>query len=276
MSTSNRRTHPHRILAALVACLWLTACASTPPGPEVADNPPPASDPAADRPPLRVGVAPSQPPLIFEDDQQQIAGLEADLARALGEALGREVTFVSMFWPDLPLELQARRIDIIMSGMSVTPERRRRVAFTEPYLVVGQQALIRAADRAELGSLEAVRATTRRVATEQASTGDAYVKEHLPAADHVTLPTLEAAVAALIDGSVDVVIHDSPSIRWQAREHAEHDLRLVPGTFTTEELAWAVHPDNEALRRAADAALARWRADGTLRTLVTRWLPPVQ
>ncbi len=74
-----------------------------------------AAEPAAnDQPPLRVGVAPNMPPMIFKQGKT-IAGVEADLAQALGRELNRPVAFVELAWVDLIDALEANKIDVIMS-----------------------------------------------------------------------------------------------------------------------------------------------------------------
>jgi polar amino acid transport system substrate-binding protein len=78
-----------------------------------------SSDPTV----LRVGVSPKSPPMIFKQGGQ-VVGVEADLAGALGQALGRRVVFVEEDWGNLIDALCEERIDIIMSGMSITQARR--------------------------------------------------------------------------------------------------------------------------------------------------------
>src|SRR5512137_1243580 len=71
---------------------------------------------------LRVGVSPVFPPMVFRQGKE-LAGVEVDLARALGEKLGRKVIFVELPWEDQVEALNAGRIDIIMSSMSITMPR---------------------------------------------------------------------------------------------------------------------------------------------------------
>src|SRR5262245_58287864 len=85
---------------------------------------------------LRVGVSPVFPPMVFKQGKN-LAGVEIELARALGDAMGRSVTFVELPWEEQIEALNAGRIDIIMSSMSITPARRFVVDFSQPYLVIG-------------------------------------------------------------------------------------------------------------------------------------------
>src|SRR5580765_8042281 len=83
--------------------------------------------------PLRVGITPEYPPLVFRLPDGT-NGLEIDFAKALGHELGRPVEFVVLRWDQLPDALTDGKIDIIMSGMSVTKARQIRIRFSEPYL----------------------------------------------------------------------------------------------------------------------------------------------
>lgn len=224
---------------------------------------------------LRVGISGTAPPIIFQEDGKP-AGLEADLARELARALGKQVQFVPIFWPNLILELRDRRIDIIMAGMSVTDARKGRVAFADPYLIVGQKALIRAKDRATLGTADGVRATSRRVGVETGSTGEQYAKRHLPNAETFALPTLTAAVDALVAGQIDMVIYDSPSVQWIVNQRRDDDLFAVPGLLTTESLAWAVNKNDAELLGQVNRVLADWRTSGKLAQITARWLSETQ
>ena len=247
---------------------WLTICAGCG-TPAITVGQRPAT---AKKDVLRVGVSETAPPLIFTQDDKP-AGIEADLARQLAETLGRKVQFVSIYWPDLIPELRDRRIDIIMAGMSVTDRRAGRVAFTEPYMLVGQRAMIRAEDEETLDTVGAVRVTSRRVGVEKGSTGESLARTELPRAEVFALPTLEEAVNALRKGQVDVVIHDSPSIQWMVANSKDDKLLVVQGRLSTESLAWAVAKDNTQLLNAANGALAEWKESGKLQEIIEKWLP---
>jgi polar amino acid transport system substrate-binding protein len=255
------------MLILLVA--WIAGCegSATRTGEESAISPRPA-----DLPVLRIGVARNMPPIIFTEDGRTV-GLEADLARGLAAELGREPRFVPMHWPDLIFELRQQRIDIIMAGMSITEARRAQVAFAKPYAVVGQKALVRAADRATLSTTGAVLTMTGRVGVEQSSTAEQFVRRQLADAKVVAYPAVQRAVEALGRREVEAVIHDSPTIAWLQRQYADLQLWAVPGLLTRESLAWAVHPENEQLLAEANRVLAEWKRTGHLRRMLDRWIP---
>src|SRR5437762_2391769 len=130
----NRRT-------AVTLALTLLALAGcrTGSGQPAAPSPPPS-------PPLRVGVTPSSPPFAFRQGGE-LVGLEVDFARSLAGALGRPLQLREVDWDDQIPTLLAGRTDVIMSGMTITPARQVRMAFSDPYLSSGLLAVVRRGDR---------------------------------------------------------------------------------------------------------------------------------
>ena len=99
--------------------------------------------------PLRVAISPDYMPIAFKQDGK-LVGIEVDNAREVASFLGREVKFVEMTTADYIEALNAGKVDVVMSGYSVTPERKAQVDFVTPFMEVGQMAIILAEDAAQL------------------------------------------------------------------------------------------------------------------------------
>jgi ABC-type amino acid transport substrate-binding protein len=84
---------------------------------------------AEELPPLRVGMAPNYPPLAFKQNGK-LKGIEVDFAKRLRSALNRKVEIVETEWEELGPALEAKKIDMVMSGTSITEERKEKVNFT--------------------------------------------------------------------------------------------------------------------------------------------------
>lgn len=220
--------------------------------------------------PLRVGVSPVFPPMVFKQGKE-LAGVEVDLARALGEKLGRRVVFVEVDWKDQTEALVAGKTDIIMSSMSMTPARNAVMSFTRPYLKVGQMALVRREHRNKhlLGLLVP---TGTKVAVIKATTGDFLVQREFPRAKRKTYNNGEEATRALMRGSVDLFITDS-TLAWHlAGTHAPDGLTVVPFALSEEILAWGVRRGNDDLVAAANEFIERATQDGFLTRTFRRWM----
>jgi ABC-type amino acid transport substrate-binding protein len=222
---------------------------------------------------IRAGVSPDYPPVAFQQDGE-VRGIEADLAFRLEADFGVEVEFVPMKFDELIPALEAGKIDVIMSGMSITIDRRARVDFTDSYKEVGQMALIRKKDRARLSNPAAMKAEGVRVGVQRETTGELYARGKLEKASIKTFESADRGIAALRKGEVDYFIHDAPTI-WHTvgrPRHEDPDLTGLYRLLTEEHLAWAVKKDNGELRGFLNAALAHWKQTGEIDSIVDRWI----
>lgn len=221
--------------------------------------------------PLRVGVAADSPPLAFRQDGRW-TGVEADFARAFAARLGLRPVFVPLPPAQLEEALLHGKVDLLMAGIAITEDRRVRMDFASPYLVVGQAVLVRAPDLMRVNTAIKIRAARARAGVVAGSAGDRLVSGYFPHADRQPFPDLDAAADALRQGRIDMVVHDAPALWWLALRH-EPQLAVAPPLFAKEELAWAFRRGSVSLRESANQALAAWRQDGTLETILRRWLP---
>ncbi|MEW6270732.1 MAG: transporter substrate-binding domain-containing protein [Thermodesulfobacteriota bacterium] len=231
----------------------------------------------APKPPaeLRVGVATNYPPVIFEENGK-VVGVEADLARKLGEELPTRITFVQLEWDELWPALRDKKVDVVMSGVSVTERRSNLVAFTDPYLRVGQMALIRKADMVKLSAPEAMSEPGRKVGVEKNTTGEAYARRHLEKATIVSYDSVDLALAGLRGGEVDYFIHDAPTVWRVVGRPPKEDPELI-GLYrplTDEYLAWAIRKEDAGtLGVLLDDKIGQWQKNGELQAVVDRWIP---
>ncbi len=222
---------------------------------------------------LRIGVTPSAPPLVFFQEER-VAGIEADFANALAQSLGKTPRFVVLAWDDLIPALLEKRIDIIMSGMSVTRLRETRINFTAPYLKAGQMALVRNQDISSYPSAPAIKNTERRVGFMKGTTGDFLVqKEFQLTTRKVPFTLIKDAVQALIEERIDMVVDDAPVIWWNATAKEPQGLMLIPIFLTEENLAWGVRKDDTALLESANRFLETWKSSGKLKSTIKQWIP---
>jgi len=227
----------------------------------------------AGAPVLRVGTSATYPPFTFSENGQPV-GVEIDFAGALGAALGRRVEISVIPFPDLIGALNADRIDIVMAGMSRTPGREALVTFTEPYLQVGQMALVRAGDERRFPNPASYDATGVRIGFERGTTGAAYVHAHSQHAQPVEFADKEDALRALRAGEIDLFVHDAPFV-WITTGSPLEPESAFGGRFTPltdEHLAWALRKGDNALAQRINATLQRWRANGELDAVLDRWI----
>lgn len=221
---------------------------------------------------LRVGMSADYPPLHFRQDGQ-FYGIEVDNAMAVGRMLGRRVELMQMPFNSLIPALADGKVDVVMSGMSVTAERSKQVRFTEPYMRVGQMTIMHKDKLGRFSQPWAVYREGVRVGVEPGTTGESFAERELKDAIVKRYPDSDAAFAGLRSDEIDLYIHDAPT-SWQlANSRENQDLISLYAPLTEEMLAWAVAPDNTILAGELNEALAVMRANGSLQYILNRWIP---
>ena len=223
---------------------------------------------------LRVGVTPNYPCLIHKAAETGlISGFEAECAALLAKRLQSRLQFVELEWEEQIPALEGKKVDIIMSAMSITEMRKLQVAFSEPYLSINQMALTTKAGEMKFSSVQEILATGGAIGVEKGTTGDIFVQRYCPTAEPFFFSSPDAAVKALRDKRIELFIHDGPVLGSYAAPTSADGLILLQTPLTSEELAWAVRRDDPDLLKAVNSALASWKRDGTLEGLLKKWLP---
>jgi len=225
--------------------------------------------PAAGGEPLRVGVSPVFPPMVFKQGKE-LVGVEVDLARALGEHLGRKVVFVELPWTDQLEALNDKRTDIIMSSMSITTARKFVVNFAQPYLLVGQMALVRREDRNKF-ALGFPLSPEGTLGVLKGTTGEFLVQRDFPKAKRKIFNSSSEAVQALIKKRADLFISDSTLVWYLAGMHGTDGLSVVPIVLSEEQLAWAMRKTDDALLASVNAFVTKARQEGAFSKVFRRW-----
>jgi len=267
----------YRVLALSLIAFSLSGCVlymahevsgpSPPPKPE-----PPTPSGTLLQPQLRIGISPDYMPLAYKDPIFGLVGVEVDFANQLGAGLGKKIVFVETAFPELIQALLEQRIDIIMSGMSITNERTELVNFTDPYARIGQMALVRAKDRSAFPDVQSFSKLTSKIGFVQTTTGEMAAKAFFPQATLAPQLTIDDGIAALRKGEIEVFIHDAPTIWRIAGNPNEKELAGLYWPLTKEPLAWAVRKDDEPLRFALNRELEQWRISGSLKQILSRWV----
>ncbi|MFM1770407.1 MAG: hypothetical protein RJA22_2936 [Verrucomicrobiota bacterium] len=223
-------------------------------------------------PVLRIGVSATREPFSFVDQDGRVSGHDGELARRLAAGLNRPVEFLNMKFMALIPALQSGKVDLIVTGMNATEERRKAVAFSQSYFANGQVMVIRTpAGPADPGRLRSVEDLTRaRLGVLLGSAHDTYATRHYPDATVLQYKTAADVVLAVKSGKVDAALFDAEPLREILR--AEPGLGLLGDPLFSFDVAAGFSKDNAALRAEFNAFLRQLRADGAYQDMVTRWM----
>lgn len=201
-------------------------------------------------------------PFSFVDENQELAGFDIDVGRALARELGLEPVPLKYKFAGIVEGVKTGRFDAAVASHTVTPERRRHVAFSVPYYWSGPQIFTRPGDPIE----DAADLQGREVAVSKGSTYERLARE--AGADVRVYDADVTALSALARGRHDAVVTDFVTGSLAIKEGMEVAPRAGMGRSAQ---AVAVAKDNPALLAAVNEALRGLRADGTLRALSERW-----
>lgn len=257
----NRKFRIFAAIAAVLLAVWGTACTSP--------APPPATAPQLES--LRVGFAPNYPPICMAKDGEP-AGLEADFAAALADELGCPFEIVSLEFHELFPALLDGRVDILMSGLTVTPSRAYQVRFCKPYMNNPLVAVSRAGWGSSFSSASHVLSASGSIGVLRHTYAEIFARRHCPRARIVHVSDYDDVPRDIAANSYSLYIDDLAAVLDLTAAHPDI-LEIIPFPLQQQEIAWAVHPDNAALLSAANAAIDKWKVNGRLTAMLDRWLP---
>ena len=219
---------------------------------------------------LRVGLDPSWPPFEFVDEGGQVAGLDVDLARAIGDRLGVAVAFVPSGWEGLYAALFAGQFDAVISALPYDPWRTEEAAYSISYFNAGPVIVAHAGEAGIAGPKDL---DGRTVHVEFGSEGDVQARrlwKEMPGLVIAKHDTAEQALASAAADPTSAAIADAVTARLTIRQGAR--LRVVGEPLVDESYVIAVHPDARSLQEAIDQALIEMREGGELDALLDLWL----
>lgn len=221
---------------------------------------------------LRVGMTGTQPPLNMKNTKGELIGLDVELARELANAMELELVLVETPFAELLSDLEASKIDLVISSMTITPARNARVAFAGPYLISGSSLLTREELVGDLTDLSQLNSPERTWGALEGSTGEALILDAFPLAKYASIEDQETGVAQISLGEIDGLIADLPSVSFQVARNSDLGLAMMPAPFTTEPLGIALPPNSPLFANLVQNYLNTLEYTGRLIQMKARWL----
>lgn len=230
----------------------------------------PAFDKILEKKVLLVGTTGTQPPITATTKKGEIIGLDADIARAIATALGVELKFVLMPFEKLLPALSAGKVDMVLSGMTMTPERNRKVTFVGPYYVSGKGILAMSTRFAELQQAKGLNTPEVTVAALKNSTSQVFAETMTPLAKRVLTASYDEAIDLMLKNKVDVVIADYPFCALTAYRFRDKGLYAGESPLTFEPLGIAM-PEDTLLINWVQNFIDFLRGSGRLEKMYQKW-----
>ncbi|MEE7624831.1 ABC transporter permease subunit [Methylobacter sp. Wu8] len=228
--------------------------------------------------PLKIGVSATREPFSFVDKEGRVTGHDGELARIIGAKLQRPVEFFNMKFMALIPALQSGKVDLIVTRMTATDERRKVVDFTEPYYANAQVMLVKKnAAAAPPPGIDKGNGISKpgdidgkRIGVLGGSAGDLAARRHFPNATFQVFVASADAALAVKTRKADAFIYDKSVLLNLAEKNPE--LVIVDEPVDKLEIAAAIRKDNAALLAEINKVLSELNKEGVLQQLRTKWI----
>lgn len=225
---------------------------------------------------LLMGSDTAYPP--FENmENNKAVGFDVEVAEAIAKDLGLQLDVISTAWDGIIPGLKSNKYDIIMSAMTITPERKKQINFSDPYIDSDQSiAVVKGSPIKSQADLK------DKVVGVQLDTTGQFKAEEIQKAGGLKeiqkFDTILLAFQALEQGKVDAIINDYPVNQYISVKRGGK-TELVEKIKTDEQYGIGVNKDNAELLKKVNTALQKARDDGTYTAIYKKWFgvaPPTE
>jgi len=220
---------------------------------------------------LVVGTAADMPPLNMTLKDGKIVCMEVDIATMMANSIEVKLTLKPMRFNELLPALEAGQVDLILSGMTMTPIRNTRVAFVGPYFASGKSVLIKQEKMTSLQSTEMMNNPNVTVAALKGSTSQQFVERFAPQAKLVPTDDYDQAIAMVLEGKVLAMIADFPICNVSVLRYRDKGLTTLKSPLNYEPLGIALSPGDPLLLNWAQYFVTNLVNSGELSLLQRKW-----
>ena len=204
------------------------------------------------------------PPYEYVDGKE-IVGIDAEIAKAIADDLGKELIIEDMAFDSIIAAVQTGKADIAMAGMTVTEDRKQNINFSTPYTEAAQVIVVKQGSAVSgPDDLEGL-----RIGVQIGTTGDIYA-EDIAGAQIERYSKYFEAINALVQDKIDAVIVDREPGKVFVSENSE--LKMIDEEFTVEEYAIGVAKDNTELLDQINASLKKLQESGKIDEIINKYI----
>jgi polar amino acid transport system substrate-binding protein len=209
---------------------------------------------------IRIGVS-VLPPWVMKNKEGKLIGFEIDIANQLAKDMGVKVKFKEYQWNKMIPALKKGEIDIIASGLSITPKRALEINFSRPYASSGYSLVTCLSLTKEFTSIKDLNNEKIYITVVKGTVSADLAKRVFPNAKLDLRETAKEATSAVVNGSVHAFISSSPVPEFVSLKHPDQvDLPLKKPLLTTKE-AFAIKKNNQEMLNFLNSWIVAHEAD---------------
>ena len=211
-------------------------------------------------------------PMGFRDEKGNIVGFDVDLAKKAAEEMGIKIECQPIDWTVKESELESGNVDLLWNGFSITPERQKKVLFSDPYMD-NRQIIITLKDspvnsKADLAG-KRVTVQGESSALEAVMKDDAFVKAL--AEPPVEYATNNECFKDIEAKRCDAIVVDEVLARYYMKQNGEENYKVLEDNFGEEQFAVGMRKDDVALQEALNKALKTLKDNGTYDEIYSKY-----
>lgn len=218
---------------------------------------------------LVLGTAGNMPPMTRQLRSGEFVGLDIDLASMMAKLMKAELVIKVMPLDKLVAALKAGEVDIVISNLTMNPERNMDVAFVGPYLVSGKCLVSKSPSLAQAKEVAKV---TNDIAVLKGSTSETWAKAFMPKANLVLVDSDDAGAQLIVEDKVGALLSEYPTCALLTNSHQEDGFVSVFSTLTYEPIGIALPGGDAHMINWTQNFMQRMKATGHLQMLADRWL----
>lgn len=224
---------------------------------------------------LVIGMELAYPPFETTDEKGNPSGMSVDLAKDLGEYLGRTVRIENMAYAGLIPSLQSKKIDVILSSMTISEERLEVIDFSDAYSNAYLTLLIN--KDSPVNEVKDLNLKGRKVAIKKGTIAQVYAEKFLPEAEVLLFDKETACVLEVVQGKADAFIYDQMTIfkNWQQYPN-ETRANLTPFEEEPQEWAMGVRKEDKELKEQINAFIKEYKENGGFEKLSDKYLSDIK
>lgn len=220
---------------------------------------------------LVVGTTGNMPPLNMTAKDGEVIGFEIDMARMMAAALGVQLKVKTMSFYELLPALDLNKVDIVISGMTITPVRNLRVDFVGPYLSSGKAFLAKSETIANVSDATEINSPSTKVAALKGSTSQEFVKSVMPKAQLFATDNYDEAVQLLLQDKVHALVADYPICIVALFRYPDAGFISIHTTLTYEPYGIALPPNDAHMINWVGNFLEILEGSGQMEQLEDKW-----
>lgn len=226
---------------------------------------------------IRIGTEGAYPPFNFMAPNGEVQGFDIEIGKALCQQMQAQCTIVTQDWDGIIPALKAGKYDLILASMFITEERKKQVAFTDPYYKAAMSFAVPAGSGIHDFSPQALEGKV--IGAQSGTTQGDYLTHHYPKSDIRLYPTQEAVNLDMASGRLDLQLGDAiPLLMWTKTTDDGKCCQLAGEMITAPEFVGegvgiAVRQEDQDLREQLNKALAAIIANGTYQKINDQFFP---